>query len=376
MKRFTHRPLLNGSHWTAWKDRPTIGALLFRTTVFPDRRIWGFVAKKFLFLFVAFQASSLTAEEVEQSYQITSFFIPERADAIRKSFESLHEDLHVVKLDFPTASVTLRFDPAVVMPRAGNNPKTQFVVLNQMMRGHTQGLIALSELSSVVPKEHLAEITIPVAGLDCIGCSYAAYEAVRRVDGVQYAIASFKDGRVFCRYDDVKTNPRQLKEALMKKRIPLNYKLDEPDLVPPKEMSIVRFSTEEPGSNGFAKYAIDGNPQTKWESHWHRGQVDEPPHELVIDLGNTREVTGFRYLARQLGSVGVFARTEFYVSDSPNDFGKTPAAKASFIDVKMVQSADCEKPHKGRYVLVRMLSEITGKPNGTAAEIGVIADLP
>jgi copper chaperone CopZ len=313
---------------------------------------------------------SLTAEKVQRSYQITSFFIPERADAIRKDIETTHEGIKVIKMDFATATVTLRFDPEVVVPRAGKNPKTQDSVLNHMIRGHTQGLITLAE---PVSRERLAEITIPVAGLDCIGCSYAAYEAVRRVDGVVYAIASFKDGRVYCRYDDVKTNPRQLKEALMKKSIPLNYKLGEPGLVPPKEMSIVRFSTEEPGSQGFAKHAIDGNPQTKWESHWHHGQVDEPPHELVIDLGKSREVTGFRYLARQLGSVGVFARTEFYVSDSSEDFGKTPAAKTSFIDVKTVQSVDCEKPHKGRYVLVRMLSEITGKPNGTAAEIGVIA---
>jgi len=319
-----------------------------------------------------FFAANLFGEETERTYRITSFFIPERADAIRKAFESAHEGLKVVKLDFNNATATLRFDPEVVVPRAGKNPKTQDAVMNHLIRGATQGLIVLSEPLSANQK--LAEVTIPVAGLDCIGCSYAAYEAVRRIDGVEYAIASFKNGRVYCRYDGDKTNPKQLQEALLKKRIPLNYTLTEPGLVPSKEMSIVRFSTEEPGSQGFAKHAIDGNPQTKWESHWHRGQVDEPPHELVIDLGKTREISGFRYLARQLGSVGVFANTEFFVSDSPEKFGKTPAAKATFTDVKSVQAANCQKPAKGRYVLVRMLSEINGKPNGTAAEIGVIAD--
>ena len=325
-------------------------------------------------LMMLLSGPTLSSEEIERTYRITSFFIPERADAIRKAFESAHEGLKVVKLDFNNATVALRFDPEVVVPRAGKNPTSQDSVLNHIIRGATQGLIVLSEPLS--PNEKLAEVTIPVAGLDCIGCSYAAYEAVRRIDGVEYAIASFKSGRVYCRYDRDKTNPKQLQEALLKKRIPLNYTLTDPGLVPPKEMSIVRFSTEEPGSLGFAKHAIDGNPQTKWESHWHRGQVDEPPHELVIDLGKTREISGFRYLARQLGSVGVFANTEFFVSDSPEKFGKTPAAKATFTDVKSVQAANCQKPTKGRYVLVRMLSEINGKPNGTAAEIGVIADLP
>jgi copper chaperone CopZ len=372
MRSLSHLPILSCLQWTAWKERPTIDWLLFRRTVFPGRLKLGSLPQVFLFSSLALPGS-IAAEEVERSYQITSFFIPERADAIRKDIETSHEGIKVVKLDFAKSTVTLRFDPEVVVPRAGKNTQSQDNLLNQLIRSHTQGLITLAE---PISREDLAEVTIPVAGLDCIGCSYAAYEAVRRVEGVEYAIASFKEGKVYCRFDDAKTNPRELQEALLKKQIPLNYSLAEPGLVPPNEMSIIRFSTEEPGSLGYAKHAIDGNPQTKWESHWHGGQVDEPPHELVIDLGKTREVTGFRYLARQLGSVGVFANTEFYVSNSFENFGKTPAAKTTFTDVKTVQSVNCEKPHQGRYVLVRMLSEINGKPNGTAAEIGIIADHP
>ena len=145
-------------------------------------------------------------------------------------------------------------------------------------------------------------------------------------------------------------------------------------MVPPSEMSVVRYSTEEPGAQGFAKHAIDGNPHTIWESHWHGGKVDEPPHELVIDMGKSRKVSGFKYLARQLGSVGVFADTEFYVSEDAGSFGENPAAKATFQDVKDTQSVECPKPVTGRYVLVRMLTEINGKPNGTVAEIGVVAE--
>lgn len=316
--------------------------------------------------------SHLAAEEVERTYQITSFFIPEREAAIREVFESAHESLKVKALDFNTASITIQFDPAVVVPRAGKNPKTQLAVLNQMVRGNTKGLITLSE--QVSHDRELAEVSIPVAGLDCIGCSYAAYDAVQRLDGVEYCIASFKEGRVFCRYDAAKTDPGKMEAALLKLRITLNYQLEGDNLVPPSEMSVVSSSTEELGAQGFAKHAIDGNPQTKWESRWHRGQVDEPPHELIIDLGKSRSVTGFRYLARQLGHVGVFADTEFYVSENSKIFGTEPAVKVTFKDVKTAQSIDCPKPVRGRYVLVRMLTEINGKPNGTAAEIGVVVE--
>lgn len=325
-----------------------------------------------LFLFLTLSATPSIAEEVEWRYRVTGFFMPERAEAIRKSFKELHEDITVARLDFDTATVTLRFDPSIVVPRGGRNSATQFAVFNQMLRGQTKGVIALLPRSEV-PQEQLREVAIPIAGLDCIGCSYAAYETVRRVDGVDYAIASFRDGRVVVRYDSKKTSDQELVAALQKRQISLNYRITDPHLIPAGEMKIVRFSSEEPGSQGFARNAIDGDPQTKWESHWHRGQVAEPPHELVIDLGRSRKISGFRYLARQLGSVGAFAKTEFFVSDHAEDFGARPAAKATFVDVKVAQSANCPKPVTGRYVLVRMLSEINGKPNGTAAEIGVVA---
>ncbi|MEM7013861.1 MAG: discoidin domain-containing protein, partial [Verrucomicrobiota bacterium] len=93
-----------------------------------------------------------------------------------------------------------------------------------------------------------------------------------------------------------------------------------------------------------------------------------------IDLGKTRKIAGFRYLARQLGSVGAFAKTEFFVGDSEDEFGEVPVATATFVDVKSPQSANCDAPVSGRYVLVRMVSEIHERPNATAAEIGVIVE--
>jgi len=68
---------------------------------------------------------------------------------------------------------------------------------------------------------------------------------------------------------------------------------------------------------------------------------------------------------------GAFAQTEFYVSNSPDTFGE-PVIRATFQKVRLPQVADCEEPMRGRYVLVRILSEVNGKPWASAAEIGVI----
>jgi arylsulfatase A-like enzyme len=143
------------------------------------------------------------------------------------------------------------------------------------------------------------------------------------------------------------------------------------DLVPAAQMKLARFSSENFANDRRAVYAIDGNPRTVWHSQFS-GTLATHPHELVIDLGDTYRIRGFRYLARQdRGWNGTFGETEFYVGDSPKTF-VVPAAKAAFKKVRTPQTADCAKPVRGRYVLVRVLSEVNGKPWASAAAIGVI----
>ncbi len=151
---------------------------------------------------------------------------------------------------------------------------------------------------------------------------------------------------------------------------PVN-RIVEKDLVPASEMKLVRFSSENFANDRRAAYAIDGNSRTLWHSQFS-GKLAEPPHELVIDLGTEYEVRGFRYLARQDGGWnGAFAETEFAVSDSAESFGQ-PAARATFTKIRTPQPADCAQPVRGRYVLVRVLSEVNENPWASAAEIGVI----
>ena len=142
-------------------------------------------------------------------------------------------------------------------------------------------------------------------------------------------------------------------------------------LISATEMKLVHFSSENRANDRRAIYAIDGNPRTVWHSRFS-GELARHPHELVIDLGAVYAVGGFRYLARQdTGWNGAFAETEFFVSESPDTFGD-PVAKGTFQKVRTAQDCDCGQPVRGRYVRVRVLSEVNGEPWGSAAEIGIV----
>jgi len=137
-----------------------------------------------------------------------------------------------------------------------------------------------------------------------------------------------------------------------------------------KKLKIARVSSESDGNQKQAINAIDGDPRT----HWHTSfspEVDNHPHELVIDLGIEQSVTGVRYLARQDGGWnGALAKCEFFIGNSDQEFGKI-VAKTTFRKLKTAQQATW-KPVSGRYVLVRILSEVNGGPWASISELGIV----
>lgn len=310
--------------------------------------------------------STVHAAENERTFRVTGLFDPEQTVALRSVFADLPE-LELVGVDYDRGEATIRFDDPF---KAGGDSEKQRAAISERLRGATRGVFDVLP-PVATPRERLQKIVIPVAGLDCRGCSYAASLAVDNLDGVARTTADFGQGRVTVWIDPDKIAEADLQAALMKKQITMNYRITEPNLVPADEMKVVRVSSDEPRYEGAAAHAVDGDSQTIWQSRF-AGDVAQPPHELVVDLGKTRTITGFRYLARQRGDVGQFAETEFYVSNDAETFGDHPAAKAAFRAVKSSQAADCRAPIAGRYVLVRVLSSLDGKPNATAAEIAVV----
>jgi len=148
--------------------------------------------------------------------------------------------------------------------------------------------------------------------------------------------------------------------------------LPQKGLIPNRDWKLVRASSESKFNSKLAKNAFDGEPLTHWHTKF-QGGVQQHPHELVIDLGREHTIRGFRYLARQdAGWNGAIKDCEFYVSDDPQRFGKA-VVKATFRKVKIAQEARCG-PVRGRYVLLRALSEVNGGPWASAAEVGVVGE--
>jgi len=87
----------------------------------------------------------------------------------------------------------------------------------------------------------------------------------------------------------------------------------------------VRADSEHPGMEAFK--AMDGNPGTIWHSIW-RGAVTNLPHEIVVDLGKPREITGFTYVPRvHRAAKSAMKDYEVYLSDRPE--AKKPLAKGT-----------------------------------------------
>ena len=75
-------------------------------------------------------------------------------------------------------------------------------------------------------------------------------------------------------------------------------------------------SEEHEFEDGSAENAIDGNPATYWHTQWSSSSPPHP-HHLVLDLGQSRLIAGFRYLPRPgKGLVGGRIRDyHIYVGD-------------------------------------------------------------
>lgn len=139
-----------------------------------------------------------------------------------------------------------------------------------------------------------------------------------------------------------------------------------------KNWQIVRVSSESRGNGRGATSAIDGDPRTHWHTRF-QPELDKHPHELVIDLGAAATIRGFRCLARQdVGWNGALAGCEFFVGNSPDEFGDA-VIKTTFKKAKEAQEVRCD-PVQGRYVRIRVLSEVNGGPWASIAEIGVVTE--
>ena len=132
----------------------------------------------------------------------------------------------------------------------------------------------------------------------------------------------------------------------------------------------VRVDSESPGYEGYR--AMDGNPETMWHTDFHFDETRHP-HEILIDLGAAHELAGFAYLPRRGGGNGTIGQYECYVGDNPKDLGK-PAAVGTFAKGDAENVVTFPAKLKGRYVRLRALSEVNGRPWTSIAELRLLAE--
>ena len=149
--------------------------------------------------------------------RVTGLFQPDRTDDLREALKQWPE-VTLMSVDFGTAEAAFTFDAAKAFP--GAKPAQLIEQFNSRLRGLTNGTLGVRAICDT-PREKLQFVEIPIFGLDCKGCSFAAYEAIYRLNGVEQAMASFKDGKVTAWIDPGKTDREKLEAALKARHVPL-----------------------------------------------------------------------------------------------------------------------------------------------------------
>ena len=132
----------------------------------------------------------------------------------------------------------------------------------------------------------------------------------------------------------------------------------------------VRVDSETPGYEGYR--AMDGNPQTMWHTDFQFNETAHP-HEIIVDLGASYEISGFAYLPRPDGGNGTIKDYECYVGENEKKSGE-PAVKGAFVNGKGENVVEFPRKVKGRYVRLRALSEVSGRPWTSIAGLRILSE--
>lgn len=157
------------------------------------------------------------AKKQPVKFQITGLFSPGRVDDLREVMKRL-PDVELVSVDFKNAEAAFAFDAAKAFP--GVKPDQIFDRLDNRIRTSSSSTFGVRPLRAM-PLEKCMLVEISVVGLDCKGCSLATYESIYKLEGVERATASFKEGRVTAHIDPAKIDRAALEAALKKRNVQL-----------------------------------------------------------------------------------------------------------------------------------------------------------
>ena len=154
-----------------------------------------------------------------------------------------------------------------------------------------------------------------------------------------------------------------------KKRKPNRAGLSTDRAISKKNWKLVSVSSQSKSNGKDAINAFDGDIGTWWHSEF-QNKKPVHPHEIVIDLGKSYELDGFRYLPRtDSGTNGMIKAYEFYVGQNADSLKQV--AKGNFKDGKAEQEVAFSKAITARFIKLKSLSSIKGDDFATIAELGV-----
>lgn len=150
--------------------------------------------------------------------RVVGLFMPERVDDFRNLIVQFPEVI-LQTVDFATAEATLRSAADSDLFR---NASTEQVIerLNNRIRllsGHTISVKRPGNLSH----NQLKRIDFAIKGLDCMACSLAVHDILERVEGVEHATASFRDGLATAWINPDMTDRSKLQATLEQHRVTL-----------------------------------------------------------------------------------------------------------------------------------------------------------
>jgi hypothetical protein len=174
--------------------------------------------KNIFLILLVFAAGHVGAGEATVQFRIRGLFDPQRVEDLKRMTAGI-ADFRIVAVDYDSATATFAYADDKP-PFKGAKPESVERGFRERMNGATRGNFSVLPLAPL-PRAQWQEVRIGIAGVDCRGCSFGAYNAVAEIYGVLRATSSFRDGQLIAWIDPQKTDRAALEAALKKRNVEL-----------------------------------------------------------------------------------------------------------------------------------------------------------
>ena len=132
----------------------------------------------------------------------------------------------------------------------------------------------------------------------------------------------------------------------------------------------VRVDSENSNYGGFR--AMDGDRETMWHTDFQFRETPHP-HEIVIDLGDSYQISGFAYQPRTAGGNGTIGKYRCFVGDEAKKVD-TLVVEGEFAQRNAENVIQFPAAVNTRFVRLEALTEVAGRPWTSIAELRLLCE--